>query len=279
MIYNENIEINIADDVSKTKKTGRPAVLKCWTVKNMQCYPNLKRIAVIVVPGGAYQSVADREDVPVATKLLGEGMQTFVLEYSVSPNRFPIQLMELATAISIVRKRASEWNIDANKIVIMGFSAGGHLCGQMGAFWNKEFLYAPLKLKPKDIKPNGVILSYPVITGGDGGHRLSFDSLTGGDPEKIKLFPVEEHVTKDYPKTFIWHCDDDVDVKPSNAIAMYSALRNAGVQSELHIYPVGTHGLSLGTEQTSINGGRWLVPYAQNWIDHALRFIREILFK
>lgn len=278
MIHNENIEIKITEDVSKTKKTGPPAILRCWTVKNMDCYPNLKRIAVVVAPGGGYEYISERENLPIVTKLLGEGIQAFVLEYSITPNQFPTQLMELATAISIVRKRANEWCIDPNKIVIMGFSAGGHLCAQMGAFWDQKFLYSPLKLKPDDIKPNGVILSYPVITSGDEGHRPSFDVLTGGDPEKVKYFPVEKHVTKNYPKTFIWHCDDDPTVSPTNAILMYNSLHKAGIQSELHIYPIGVHGLSLGTEQTSTNGTERLMPYVQNWFDHALRFIRDILF-
>lgn len=130
-----------------------------------------RRPAVVICPGGGYGMTSDREAEPVALKFLEKGFQCFILRYSVEPVRFPAALLQLATAVAMVRSRADEWHVNADKIAVCGFSAGGHLAASLGVFWNREFVNGPLGLTPGDAKPNGMILGYPVITSGEFAHR------------------------------------------------------------------------------------------------------------
>ena len=75
--------------------------------------------------------------------------------YNCAPAAFPCALLELAKSVSIVRSHAAEWNIDPEKILVAGFSAGGHLAASLGCFWNQSFVYEPLGLLAEDIRPNG----------------------------------------------------------------------------------------------------------------------------
>ena len=84
---------------------------------------SVKRPAVIVCPGGAYRYKSEREGDPVAMRFLAAGIHAFVLQYSVAPNRYPAAFLELASAVAEVRKHASEWNVDPEKILVCGFSA------------------------------------------------------------------------------------------------------------------------------------------------------------
>ena len=97
----------------------------------------VSRPAIIICPGGRYAFCADVErDVP-AISFLNMGLQVFVLDYSVEPfagDKRP--LTDLALAMKLVRERSVEWQIDAHKIAVCGFSAGGHLAASLGVHWN-----------------------------------------------------------------------------------------------------------------------------------------------
>ena len=81
----------------------------------------------------------------------------------------------------MIREHGNEWNVDIERIAVSGFSAGGHLACCLGVFWDKEWLYGALDVKPDMIRPNGMILCYPVITSGESCHRGSFECLMGAD--------------------------------------------------------------------------------------------------
>ncbi|MFD1429253.1 alpha/beta hydrolase [Lacticaseibacillus mingshuiensis] len=181
--------------------------------------PNRKRIAVIICPGGAYSFVADREAEPVALALLARGQQAFVLHYSVGPARpFPTALLELAAAVRLVRTRAAEWAIDPDKIIVAGFSAGGHLAASLADFWHTPALVDHV-FSPADVQPNGLMLAYPVITSGPHAHRGSFRNLLGDQPtpDQLEAVSLEKHVSAQNPPTFLWStfADDAVPVENS----------------------------------------------------------------
>ena len=226
-----------------------------------------------------------REDQPVAMEFLAAGCQVFSLHYHVAPETFPLALMELARAMALVKSRAGEWNIDTDRIMVCGFSAGGHLAGCLGMMWNKRFLYEPLGLEPEDIRPDGMILCYPVITAGRYRHQGSFEQLLGGaadpdrnpgpEPDIRDLVSLELQAGPHVPRTFLWHTWSDQSVPVENSLLLAQALGRAGVSLEMHIYPHGRHGLSLATEEVSDDAGDCLEPRCQGWIDLAKDWIRS----
>lgn len=239
---------------------------------------NRRRPAVLICPGGGYQHTSNREAEAIAVQMNAMGIQAFVLYYDVAPVvHFPVPQLEAAKAMLTIREHAREWHVDENRIMIMGFSAGAHLAGSIGAFYNREFLYQPLHTEPEYIKPAGMVLCYPVITSGEFAHRGSFVSLLGEREEELKdLVSLEKQVTPDTPPAFIWHTFEDGAVPVENSLLYAEALRRAGVPFELHIYPRGSHGLSLGTEETQSAGGRnSIIPEVQNWIEMAGRWIKR----
>ena len=99
-----------------------------------------KRPTVVICPGGGYSGTSDREAEPIAFQFVAEDCNAIVVRYSCAPARFPCQIMELAWAVSKIRENAEEWNVNLDKIAVMGFSAGGHLAASYGVHWNKDFV-------------------------------------------------------------------------------------------------------------------------------------------
>lgn len=115
------------------------------------------------------------------------------------------------------------------------------------------------------IKPNGMILCYPVITAGEFSHSGSFDNLVGEDPKLREFLSLEKRVTAATPPTFIWHTVADQSVPVENSLLFAQALRKHGIDFEMHLYPYGRHGLSLGTKQTA-KKANYIEPAVQSWI-------------
>lgn len=243
---------------------------------------NRKRPAVIVCPGDGYAMTSDREAEAVAIRMNAYGFQAFVLRYSVAPARFPTALTELAYAVSLVRSQAEAWHIDPHKIIVMGFSAGGHLACSLGCFWNQKFLSDLLQTENHLFRPNGMILSYPVISSGKFAHRGSFEHLLGIiDPENShseewERVSLEKQVSADTPPAFLWHTYEDPSVPVENSLLFALAMKQHDIPLELHIYPHGGHGLSLANEESMDKNGFGVQPECQNWIQMAATWIQNL---
>ena len=235
--------------------------------------PSAPRPAIVICPGGGYWGVSDREAEPIAIRFVNMGFQCFVLYYSVAANTiFPGALLELASSVATVRNHAEDWNIDPNKIIIAGFSAGGHLAASLGAFWDKEFVYSALNLNQTEIRPNGLILGYPVITSGEYAHRESFYNLLGKTYDKnIELVSLENQVTEKMPPVFMWHTYNDTCVPVENSLLFANSLKKYNIPLELHILPNGPHGLSLAEEETGM-----VQESCKAWTDWAARWIKNL---
>lgn len=241
---------------------------------------NKKRAAVLIFPGGGYEYTSEREAEPIAMKYNAAGFNAFVLYYSVSPAKHPQPILDAARAITIIRENADEWNVDADKVIVCGFSAGGHLAAHLGVHFDKEYLFNAEGIKKGLTKPNALILSYPVITSGEYAHRGSFNALLGDHPSEELLYEVslEKQVSEKTPKTFIWHTFEDGAVPVENSLFFVNQLRKFNVPFEMHIYPNGGHGLSLATEETNRDGTQ-LNSHVSSWMQLSIDWINSVFDK
>ena len=226
--------------------------------------------AVIIFSGGGYNHRALHEAEPYALKLNDMGIEAFVVDYRVAPFGHPLPLTDARLAVSYVRFNAEKFNIDPQKIAVMGSSAGGHLAALCAT--SKEELTIP-SISPADYRPNAQILCYPVTD--EASHGGSYENLIG---DKKRRRYKEKDVNpialadKDTPKAFIWHTssDDCVDIKGTYRYA--TRLSELGVSVEMHVYPIGIHGLGLATGDPK----REPVEYVQRWIDDLERWLKLI---
>lgn len=234
------------------------------------------RPTVIVCPGGGYQMISDREAEPLALALTAAGINAVVVRYSVAPARFPVALLEVATAMRYTREHIAAYGGDPNRIFTMGFSAGGHLAASYGNFWNQPFVRETLGCDAEVLRPNGQILGYPVITSGEYAHQGSFMNLLGDryEAEKESL-SLENSVSNDTPPTFIWHTQTDNAVPVQNSLFFVNALQEAGIKMEFHLFPEGVHGLSLANRLTS-HAPELEVPHVAHWMELAIEFIQAL---
>lgn len=183
--------------------------------------------AVLIAPGGGYARLAyDKEGIDVALWLNSIGIAGIVLKYRLpemptnaterkavysdaqtAVKTVRVSLEDATEAMKIIRINAAKWNVDKDRIGMMGFSAGGHLAALMG-------------VQAEEVRPNFLALIYGAI-------------------------PGNLNVTKDTPQTFLAHASDDPSVATDTSIHFYQALRIAKVPAELHIFSEGGHGFGI----------------------------------
>ncbi len=205
------------------------------------------RAAVLVLPGGGYCRKAAHEGAPVAEWLASLGLVAFVLDYRVSPYRHPVPLLDARRAMRLIRSRAAEWNVDPQRVGVLGFSAGGHLAASLGTIDPGSSEEPKDEVDALPASPNAQILCYPVISFCKESHLGSVEQLLGpgANEESRDALSCELHVQSTTPPSFIWHTADDASVPLSNSLRFAEALARASVPVELHVFPSGTHGLGL----------------------------------
>ena len=275
MIY-EKLRIK---DISRKLKNSE-AIISAYIPENSEeININKKRETIIICPGGGYEFTSDREAEPIALKFVAQGFNAVVIRYSIAPVRYPTALLELAETVRYVREKEKEWNVDTEKVIVCGFSAGGHLAGSLGVLWNNEIIEKYLDIKNEEVKPNAMILCYPVISSGEFAHKGSFDSLLGEKEAEISRenLSLEKLVSIETPKTFLWHTFDDGTVPVQNSLLFSNALASNKVQFELHIYPSGVHGLGLCEEITAMNGiSEHINSHIASWFNLACQWIKTL---
>lgn len=225
------------------------------------------RPAILLCPGGGYHFLSQREAEVIALRFLPMGYNAYVLNYSVAPHSFPVQIREVAAAMELIHANAGKWNTDTSRIAIMGFSAGGHLAGHYSNCYDCPEVR---EVFPDSKAVQASILCYPVITA-DPAHRHtgSFVHLSGHalpTQEDIEKFSLHTKVSDRTPPTFLWHTAEDKTVPVMNSLLYAEALTAHKVPFALHIYPFGCHGLATVDGETN---GELPAPYslAANWLD------------
>jgi len=274
MIY-EKINLWDKQDVYKQKAGEFEPFMTVYSISNMdEVDLDKKRPTVLIAPGGGYNMVSQRESEPIMTQFLAQGYTVAILKYSVNPARYPTQLLEISRAMWILRSESEKYQVDPNKIAVIGFSAGGHLAGSLGVSWNKEFISETIGMPKGMNKPNALILSYAVLSSHFHPHKGSFDSLLGAEPtdEQIREVSCELNVGPHTPPTFLWHTANDNVVPVGNSLCFAQALSNHNIPFEVHIYPDGQHGLSVCTNDVNSsneNVSAW-IQACLKWADITL---------
>lgn len=238
---------------------------------------NQKRKAVLICPGGGYAFCSDREADPIAHLYLSAGFNTFILRYSVYRTcgaKWPAPLIDASAAMKYIRDNAEALNIDPDYVFVIGFSAGGHLAASLGTLWDNDEIEAKLGMKKGYNKPTGMILSYPVISGLGYAHRGSFNNILcerKDDEDARRELSLELRVTEKACPAFIWAARPDSTVPIQNSLLFAGALADAGIPFEMHIYPTGGHGDSLGTAVVSRN-----LPILSAWAADSIRWMNSI---
>ena len=212
------------------------------------------RDCMLVVPGGGYCFCTPHEGDMVAREFYKRGMNTFFLAYTVDITMsVPLKhqpMEDLSRAVRFIRKNAKEYRIDPDKLVVCGFSAGGHVCASLCTHFeeieDKNEKYAGISNRP-----DASILAYPVITAGEKTHIYSIWALIGQNApqEELDYFSLEKQVKENTPPCFLWQTQDDNLVPVENSYLYAEALRAKNIPFAHYVFPSGFHGLSIANEE------------------------------
>ena len=209
----------------------------------------------------------DPEGHDVAKWLNSQGITAFILKYRHAPAyKHPTPLRDAQRAIRTVRHKAAEWGVDTQKVGILGFSAGGHLAATTGLQFDWEDEMATDEIGQQNARPDFMVLVYPVMSMSESYmHEGSRNNLIGKDaPASLgELMSHEKQVTEQTPPAFLIHTTMDKAVPPENSIYFYLAMREAGVDAEMHIFEKGRHGFGLAPDDPVLSGWPAL---AADWI-------------
>lgn len=277
MIKTEFVDLYQYFGINSQEAAGGRLLVWSWRTPKEISPAGRKRPAVLILPGGGYQHVSPREAEPVAMRFLARGYTAFVLEYSVTPSRFPTALREAALAMRYIREHAGELEVDPHMVAAMGFSAGGHLCGCLGTMYDCPEVgdIAP----PEVLRPDALGLCYPVAVSWGKTHDDSFIRLTDSNPELTARLSLDALVRRDMPPVFLWHTANDDCVPVRNSLVLAEALDKAEVSFALHIYRDGPHGMSVSDAQSY---PAWNVPKksidVEEWPEKMMQFFTELGF-
>jgi acetyl esterase/lipase len=213
---------------------------------------NGSRSALLILPGGGYGGLADHEGEGFAEFFCRSGLVCFVLKYRLGSSgyRHPIMLQDAERALRTIRSRAEDYQIDPQKIGVIGSSAGGHLASTLLTHFSEGNPASTDSVERVSSRPDLGILCYPVITFGTYTHEGSKRNLLGENPapELVRFLSNELQVTAQTPPCFVWHTLEDKAVPVENSLLFASSLRSADVPFDLHVYQKGGHGIGLGNQ-------------------------------
>lgn len=222
------------------------------------------RPTVFIAAGGGYEYTSVRESEPVANAINKMGYHAIIINYrETKEESYPKPGIYLSYVFNLFKNDKR-----INKIIGMGFSAGGHLMLEVtihNAFY---------KIK----RPDLLVLSYPVVTSDPKyAHMGSFKHLLLGDDYNDKMLDylsLEKHIDKDMPDLFLWNTFTDESVNTMNSLLLAIAYKENNLNLEYHTYPLGGHGLSLANEETCADKPEKINPYVARWIDELKCFLK-----
>ena len=231
------------------------------------------KAAVIICPGGSYHHFGlNHEGKDVALWFQSIGVNAFVLKYRVSGNGFhhPAMLEDVQRTMQLIRENANEYNIDVDKVGVIGFSAGGHLALLAAEFGEKSNELAKLGINTNvSLMPNFIMPIYPVVSMQDDiAHLWSRKSLLGKDQgqDRKDAFSMELNVTKNMPPVFLLAAKDDKTVDYRNSVRMDEALTNGNVPHKYILLEEGGHGFGMGNNDF-VHSTQWNETMLKPWLE------------
>ena len=223
--------------------------------------------AIIIFPGGGYSGLSMvNEGSSIANAFNKLGVTAFVVKYRLPSDDIMVDktigpLQDAQQAVLTVRKHAAEWGINPSKIGIIGFSAGGHLASTEGTHFNKLVIDDKVNIS---VRPDFMVLLYPVISFGPMAHVGSRENLIGKTPsaDLVDLYSNENQITPNTPPTFIVHAEDDGVVPVQNSLMFYGSLLKNKVKAEMHIFQAGGHGFGLNNPKSK---DKWF-DWCKEWL-------------
>ena len=210
-------------------------------------------------------------------QFLAAGIHVAILRYTVAPQgEYPQALREVAWSVAHLpgacRAVPCGSGSDSRDGLFRRRASGSLLWYVL----EEPYLLAEeLGVPSSQLRPNGMILGYPVITSGEKAHRDSFVALLGDRYNAlVEEMSLEHQVSEDTPPTFLWHTETDELVPVENSMYLFEALHTHHISVEMHIYPTGEHGLSLANEETIRSDGTGIVPACQSWIGLAAAWVK-----
>ncbi|MCM1130891.1 MAG: alpha/beta hydrolase [Roseburia sp.] len=224
------------------------------------------RPTIFICPGGGYKYTSPRESEPVVEEFLKRGYHAVVVNYRETiEDAYPLPSTYVGKALDEIKKDSR-----VGKVIGLGFSAGGH-CLLEYTLHYKDYPYG--------IKPDLLILGYPVITADSScAHLASFELLLRENVNDLSLrkyLSLETQVTKENTvDLFLWGTYTDQSVPVENSLRLIEAYRKAEGNVEYHLFPFGTHGLSVANSDSSEGKKELENPYVAKWVDFADDWIK-----
>lgn len=238
-----------------------------------------RRPLAIVVPGGSFNHLSQREGEPVALAFASHGFQAAVMEYNLvqDPGQiYPDAALDVLSTINYYRQHAEQEEIDPQQIVVIGFSAGGHVVAIANNFATDSNLAAKYGYQPEQVKANAAILGYPLIDIAKIGIPIPPDQWQYL-PEQAEIRNAALAVNQQLPPTFIFHAWDDPLVLVENSLDYVKRLKEVGADCEFHLFARGRHGFSLARPEMVTNKREWQNnPHASHWFSLAREWLQEI---
>ena len=249
------------------------------------CGTEKGRPAIIVLPGGAFSFLSPFEAEPVALTFLQKGFNTFVLRYTVGDDcRYPEVLIEVSSAIKMVRDKAAEWNINPQRVSLMGFSAGACLAGISATQWNAPGISRALNTSPEYIRPDAAVIAYGcwdnsgTIWNDPAFVNPNASQFPKSCPPQLDLINyVGDHVCP----LFIWHNQKDKYVPVRNCLMIAEEMCRLEIPVELHLYTGGEHGMSVANQLCYRDEeNKRLIednPNVSMWVDMCTNWLNKVL--